>query len=39
MDHDLDEKKLQAWDLQNFLVKGVDIFRMKGFLSIAGESN
>ncbi len=36
---DLDENKLQAW-LSNLLAeKGVDIFRMKGFLSIAGEPN
>lgn len=35
---DLDEKKLNSW-LRNLLMKkGPDIFRMKGVLSIAGES-
>ena len=38
-DGDLDEKKLQAWLSQLLGEKGVDIFRMKGFLSIAGESD
>ena len=38
-DGDLDEKKLQAWISKLLSEKGVDIFRMKGFLSIAGESN
>ena len=38
-DGDLDEKKLQAWISKLLREKGVDIFRMKGFLSIAGESN
>ena len=35
----LDEEKLQAWISKLLREKGVDIFRMKGFLSIAGESN
>ena len=38
-DGDLDEKKLQAWISKLLSEKGVDIFRMKGFLSIAGESD
>ena len=38
-DGDLDEQKLQAWISKLLGEKGVDIFRMKGFLSIAGESN
>ena len=38
-DGDLDEEKLQAWVSKLLREKGVDIFRMKGFLSIAGESN
>ena len=38
-DGDLDEKKLQTWISKLLREKGVDIFRMKGFLSIAGESN
>ena len=38
-DGDLDEQKLQAWISKLLREKGVDIFRMKGFLSIAGESN
>tara|TARA_X000000950_G_scaffold194936_1_gene234888 strand:+ start:1935 stop:3287 length:1353 start_codon:yes stop_codon:yes gene_type:complete len=38
-DGDLDEQKLQAWMSKLLGEKGVDIFRMKGFLSIAGESN
>ena len=38
-DGDLDEQKLQAWISKLLRDKGVDIFRMKGFLSIAGESN
>ena len=38
-DGDLDEQKLQAWISKLLSEKGVDIFRMKGFLSIAGESN
>ena len=33
------KKKLQAWISKLLREKGVDIFRMKGFLSIAGESN
>ncbi len=36
MDGDLDEKKLNAWISKLLREKGVDIFRMKGFLSIAG---
>ena len=36
---DLDEQKLQTWISKLLREKGVDIFRMKGFLSIAGESN
>ena len=35
-DGDLDEKKLQDWLRKLLGEKGVDIFRMKGFLSIAG---
>ena len=35
----MDEQKLQAWISKLLRDKGVDIFRMKGFLSIAGESN
>ena len=38
-DGDLDEQKLQAWISKLLSEKGVDIFRMKGFLSIAGESD
>ena len=38
-DGDLDEERLQAWISKLLREKGVDIFRMKGFLSIAGESN
>ena len=38
-DGNLDEQKLQAWISKLLREKGVDIFRMKGFLSIAGESN
>ena len=38
-DGDLDEQKLQAWISTLLREKGVDIFRMKGFLSISGESN
>ena len=38
-DGDLDEENCRL-GFQNFFgKKGVDIFRMKGFLSIAGESN
>ena len=36
-DGDLDEKKLHAWLSKLLAEKGVDIFRMKGFLSISGE--
>ena len=34
---DLDETKLQAWLSKLLREKGVDIFRMKGFLSIDGD--
>ena len=38
-DGDVDPKKLNAWLGQNCSVSaGVDIFRMKGFISVAGES-
>ncbi len=36
---DLDGQKLQAWIAKLLGEKGVDIFRMKGFLSIDGESD
>ena len=36
---DLDPARLNAWLSQLLQEHGVDIFRMKGFLSIAGESN
>ncbi len=39
VDGDCDPQKLNAW-LSNLLSeRGVDIFRMKGFISVAGESN
>ncbi|MAI85226.1 MAG: cobalamin biosynthesis protein CobW [Rickettsiales bacterium] len=38
-DGDLDQNKLQAWLSKLLGEKGIDIFRMKGFLSIAGESD
>ncbi len=34
---DLDQKKLQAWLSKLLSEKGIDIFRMKGFLSIHGD--
>ena len=37
-DGDVDDKKLNAWLSKLLQEKGVDIFRMKGFLSIAGDS-
>ena len=37
-DGDVDSKKLNAWLGELLRVRGVDIFRMKGFISIAGES-
>lgn len=38
-DGDLDQKKLQAWLSKLLREKGIDIFRMKGFLSISGEAD
>ena len=38
MDGDADPKKLNAWLGELLRERGVDIFRMKGFISIAGES-
>ena len=38
MDGDVDPKKLNAWLGELLRERGVDIFRMKGFISIAGES-
>lgn len=35
---DLDQKKLNNWLRDLLMKKGPDIFRMKGVLSIAGES-
>ena len=37
-DGDVDDKKLNAWLSKLLQEKGIDIFRMKGFLSIAGDS-
>ena len=37
-DGDVDDKKLNAWLSKLLQEKGVDIFRMKGFLSIAGDT-
>ena len=37
-DGDGDDKKLNAWLSKLLQEKGIDIFRMKGFLSIAGDS-
>ncbi len=37
-DGDVDSDKLNAWLGELLRERGVDIFRMKGFLSIAGES-
>ena len=36
---DVDEEKLDQWISKLLAEKGVDIFRMKGFISIYGESN
>lgn len=36
---DLDEQKLNAWLAQLLQTKGVDLFRMKGVLSIQGDPN
>ena len=38
MDGDADPRKLEAWLSELLRERGVDIFRMKGFVSIAGES-
>ena len=38
IDGDADPKKLNAWLAKLLSERGVDIFRMKGFISIAGES-
>ena len=38
-DGDLDPARLNAWLSELLREHGVDIFRMKGFLSIAGEAN
>ena len=38
IDGDVDPKKLNAWMGELLRERGVDIFRMKGFISIAGES-
>ncbi len=37
-DGDVDDKKLNAWLSKLLQEKGVDIFRMKGFLSVEGDS-
>ncbi len=37
-DGDVDPKKLNAWIAKLLSERGVDIFRMKGFISLAGES-
>ena len=37
-DGDVDPDKLNAWLSKLLLENGVDIFRMKGFISLAGES-
>ena len=37
-DGDVDDKKLNAWLSKLLQEKGIDIFRMKGFLSIEGDS-
>ena len=37
-DGDVNANKLNAWLAKLLREKGVDIFRMKGFISIAGES-
>ena len=38
MDGDADPRKLEAWLSELLRERGVDIFRMKGFISLAGES-
>ena len=38
MDGDVDPKKLNAWLGELLAVRGIDIFRMKGFISVVGES-
>ena len=38
MDGDADPRKLEAWLSELLRERGVDIFRMKGFISVAGES-
>ena len=38
MHGDADPRKLEAWLSELLRERGVDIFRMKGFISIAGES-
>ncbi|MBB85637.1 MAG: cobalamin biosynthesis protein CobW [Deltaproteobacteria bacterium] len=38
-DGDVDPEKLNAWLGELLREKGVDIFRMKGFISLAGESD
>ena len=38
VDGDADPEKLNAWLGQLLRERGVDIFRMKGFISVAGES-
>ncbi|MDE2899670.1 MAG: GTP-binding protein, partial [Chloroflexota bacterium] len=37
-DGDLDPEKLNAWLANLLRERGVDLFRMKGFVSLAGES-
>ena len=37
-DGDVDPNRLNAWLSELLFKRGVDIFRMKGFISIAGES-
>ena len=39
VDGDVDYERLNAWLGQLLRERGVDIFRMKGFISLAGESN
>ena len=39
VDGDCDPQKLNAWLSKLLSERGVDIFRMKGFISVAGESN
>ncbi|MEN0061187.1 MAG: GTP-binding protein [Myxococcota bacterium] len=38
-DGDVDPEKLNAWLSKLLAERGVDIFRMKGFISVAGESD